>query len=173
MRIVDCMPSLHGAAVMSIFNDVIATSTALYEYRPRDDRSMATWFQGKADGGFPVIVSLDDRDQVSGFATYGPFRSFPAYKYTVEHSVYVHRDHRGQGVGTALMRHLVAYATGQDYHAMIGVVDGNNEASVSLHDRLGFVRAGVIRQAGFKFGRWLDVEVYQLLLPTPGNPVDG
>jgi phosphinothricin acetyltransferase len=173
MRIIDCTPTLHGHAILSIFNDVIATSTALYEYQPRDDQSMAAWFRGKAEGRFPVVVALDDQGRVSGFATYGPFRSFPAYKYTVEHSVYVHRDHRGQGIGTALMRHLVACATGQNYHAMIGVVDGSNTASVSLHERLGFIRAGVIRQAGFKFGRWLDVEFFQLLLPTPGNPVDG
>lgn len=173
MNVVDGVSERHGAALLAILNDEILTSTALYEYHPRDIGSMASWFRGKADGGFPVIVALDDREQVSGFATYGPFRSFPAYKYTVEHSVYVHREHRRRGVGTALMAQLVARATEQHYHAMIGVVDGSNAGSILLHERMGFVRSGVLKEAGFKFGRWLDAVFYQLLLPTPAHPVDG
>lgn len=173
MEIVDCTPDRHGTAILDILNDAIATSTALYEYHPRTSESMVPWFQGKAEGQFPLVVALSGHDIVMGFATYGPFRSFPAYKYTIEHSVYVHRDHRGRGVGTALMQQLVARATGQHYHTMIGVVDAGNTASVAFHEQIGFVRAGVIRQAGFKFGRWLDAAFYQLILPTPDEPIDG
>lgn len=173
MKIIDSTPELHGAEILEILNESIRTSTALYEYHPRDVSGMASWFRAKAQGRFPVIVTLGDREQVVGFATYGPFRSFPAYKYTVEHSVYVHRDHRGRGIGTALLRHLVARAVSQGYHTMIGVVDGENTASVLLHERLGFVRSGIIKEVGFKFGRWLDVVFYQRLLPAPDHPVDG
>jgi len=173
MNIVDCSNGHHRAALLDIVNDTIATSTALYEYHPRTVEGMESWFRSKADGRFPVLVAHDDRDLVLGFATYGPFRSFPAYKYTVEHSVYVHRDHRGRGVGTALMQQLMARAVSQQYHTLIGVVDAGNAASVALHERLGFVRAGVVRQAGFKFGGWLDAAIYQLILPTPDAPVEG
>lgn len=173
MNIIDGEFEQHGAHVLAILNEAILTSTALYEYHPRTAESMASWFQAKADGNYPVLVALDERNQVSGFATYGPFRSFPAYKYTVEHSVYVQHGQRRRGVGRALMQHLIARAGEQHYHAMIGVVDGDNAGSVGLHERMGFVRSGVIREVGFKFGRWLDAVIYQLLLPTPCLPTDG
>jgi len=173
MNIIDSVPSRHGAGILEILNDVIVTSTALYEYVPRTTESMVPWFEAKVKRNCPVVVAVDDKDTVLGFATYGPFRAFPAYKYTVEHSVYVHRDHRGRGVGTALMQRLMARAVSQDYHTMIGVVDAGNAASVALHERLGFVRAGVVRQAGFKFGAWLDAAFYQIILPTPDSPVEG
>jgi phosphinothricin acetyltransferase len=173
MNIIDSVPSRHGAGILEILNDVIVTSTALYEYVPRTTESMVPWFEAKVKKESPVVVAVNETDAVLGFATYGSFRSFPAYKYTVEHSVYVHRDHRGRGVGTALMQRLMARAVSQDYHTMIGVVDAGNAASVALHERLGFVRAGVVRQAGFKFGAWLDAAFYQIILPTPDSPVEG
>jgi L-amino acid N-acyltransferase len=173
VKIIDGVSEDHGAALLAILNEAILNSTALYEYRPRTAESMTSWFRAKADGNYPVVVAIDERGGVSGFATYGPFRAFPAYKYTVEHSVYVHREQRRRGVGHALMKHLIARATEQHYHAMIGVVDGGNAGSVGLHERMGFVRSGVIREVGFKFGRWLDAVIYQLLLPTPFLPTDG
>jgi phosphinothricin acetyltransferase len=134
---------------------------------------MSLWFRTKDDGRFPVVVAVDDSDTVLGFATYGAFRAYPAYKYTVEHSVYVHRDHRGLGIGRALLRDIIARASGQQYHVMIGVIDFGNAASIALHERQGFHRAGVIPQVGYKFGRWLDAAFYQLILATPADPVDG
>lgn len=173
MRFVDCSHELHADAILAILNDAIATSTALYDYQPRPRESMVGWFAAKRAGQFPVIGTVDDGGNLLGFATYGTFRAWPAYKYSVEHSIYVHRDHRGRGLGQALLQRLIAAATAQQYHLLIGGIDANNQGSIALHERLGFVHAGTIREAGFKFGRWLDLAFYQLTLPTPTAPVDG
>lgn len=173
LNIVDSVPSRHSLGILQILNDAIVTSTALYEYVPRTMESMVPWFEEKAKKNCPVLVAVDEKDAVLGFATYGPFRTFPAYKYTIEHSVYVERGHRGKGIGMALLRHLVMRATAQEYHVMVGVVDARNEASIALHERAGFQRAGVLREVGYKFSGWLDVAFYQLALPTPVDPVEG
>lgn len=173
MHFVDCSYAEHGEAIREIFNDAIVNSTALYEYEPRGAAAIVAWFEGKTSGDYPVVGVLDDAGDLMGFASYGEFRAWPAFKYSVEHSVYVHPDHRGKGVGGALMRRLIEAARGQDYHVMIGGIDLDNPASIFLHERLGFVHAGTIRQAGFKFGRWLDLGFWQLTLETPLQPVDG
>lgn len=173
MNIITCTAALHAGAILEILNEAIVTSTALYDYHPRGIETMGPWFEAKRAGGFPVVGAVDGSGRLLGFATYGTFRAFPAYKYTVEHSVYVHRDHRGRGVGTAVMRRLVALAGEQQLHVMVGAVDAANAASVAFHERLGFAKCGVVRQAGFKFGRWLDLALYQLVLATPDRPVDG
>jgi len=173
MEFVTCTHGQHAGAILDIFNEAIANSTALYDYRPRSLASMELWFKAKATGGFPVIGAVDESAELLGFASYGVFRAWPAYKYSVEHSVYVHHKHRGCGVGHALMKRLIASATEQQYHIMVGGIDVANSASIALHERLGFVHAGTIRQAGFKFGRWLDLAFYQLVLPTPTDPADG
>lgn len=172
MRFVSCTHAQHALAILDIFNEAIANSTALYDYRPRPPESMAAWFESKAAGRFPVIGAVGESDELLGFASYGTFRAWPAYKYSVEHSVYVHRDHRGAGIGQALMQQLVSAAIEQQFHVMIGGIDAANAASIRLHERQGFTHAGTIRQAGFKFGRWLDLAFYQLTLPTPNDPVD-
>ena len=173
MNIISCTEELHAAAILEILNEAIVTSTALYDYQPRGIETMGPWFELKRAGGFPVVGAVDDSGRLLGFATYGSFRAFPAYKYTVEHSVYVHRDHRGQGVGTAVMRRLISLAGELQQHVMVGAIDAANAASVAFHERLGFSPCGVVRQAGFKFGRWLDLALYQLVLTTPDQPVDG
>ena len=172
MQFVACTHDAHAAAILDILNEAIANSTALYDYRPRPPESMVGWFKAKETSRFPVIGAVDS-EKLLGFASYGTFRAWPAYKYTVEHSVYVHRDHRGKGIGAALMRKLIEAAREQQYHVMIGGIDAANRASVALHEKLGFFHAGTIRQAGYKFGRWLDLAFYQLLLETPQRPVDG
>lgn len=173
MQFVDCTHERHAGPILEIFNDAILTSTALYDYRARTPDSMVAWFNTKAAGGFPVIGVESAAGELMGFASYGTFRAWPAYKYSVEHSVYVHREHRGKGLGTALMRRLIEAAAAREMHVMIGGIDVSNAASVAMHLKLGFVHAGTITQAGFKFGRWLDLGFYQLTLPTPLQPVDG
>jgi L-amino acid N-acyltransferase len=173
MNFVDCTFDRHAAAMLDIFNDAIVHSTALYDYQPRAPESMVGWFAAKRTGGFPVIGAEDDAGTLLGFASYGTFRAWPAYKYSVEHSVYVHEDRRGQGLGAALMQRLIAAARQQQRHVMVGGIDMANTTSIALHERLGFTHAGTIRQAGFKFGRWLDLGFWQLLLDTPAQPVDG
>lgn len=171
--IVNCTHARHAGAILDIFNEAIATSTALYDYRPRPLAGMEAWFAAKEKGNFPVIGLEDEHGALAAVGSFGTFRAWPAYKYSVEHSVYVHKDHRGQGLGLQVMRALTEAARERDVHAMIGGIDAQNAASIALHERLGFRHVGTLPQVGFKFGRWLDLAFYQLLLDTPLAPVDG
>lgn len=173
MPLISCTHDEHAQAILDILNDAIVSSTALYDYVPRPLESMRTWFAAKQAGGFPVIGAADGQGRLLGFASYGVWRAFPAYKYSVEHSVYVHRDARGQGLATVLMQALIEAARAQGKHLLVGAIDASNAASIALHQKLGFEPAGVVRQAGFKFGRWLDVAFYQRILDTPAHPVEG
>lgn len=173
VRLIDCTEGEHAAPILAILNEAIVNSTALYDYVPRPPEAMAAWFAAKRANRFPVVGAVDASGQLLGFASWGTFRAFPAYKYTVEHSVYVHHAHRGQGLGKGLILELVRRARAADLHALMGCIDAGNGGSIALHERLGFVHAGTFRQVGFKFGRWLDAAFYQLLLDTPAAPVDG
>jgi L-amino acid N-acyltransferase len=173
MHLVNCTHERHAQPMLDIFNEAIANSTALYDYHPRPLAAMQSWFAVKAAGNLPVIGLESAAGELLGFASYGTFRERPAYKYTVEHSVYIHKNHRGQGLGLRLMRELIALAQQQQVHVLVGGIDASNQASIALHTQLGFVHAGTITQAGFKFGRWLDLAFYQLTLQMPEAPVDG
>jgi phosphinothricin acetyltransferase len=172
MRIISCGRA-HAGAILDILNEAIENSAALYDYQPRTPAMMDAWFDAKEKARLPVLGVIDSAGQLLGFGSYGPFRAWPAYKYTVEHSLYVERSHRGQGVGRLLLAELIAAATHQDYHTLIGGIDAHNAASIALHRRLGFEQCAHIRQAGFKFNRWLDLQLYQLVLSTPEHPVAG
>lgn len=162
-----------SADVLAILNDAIVSSTALWDYAPRPLAAMDGWFAAKEAGRFPVIGAIGGEGTLLGFATYGPFRAWPAYKYSVEHSVYVHRDHRRKGLGLLLLSAVIERARQQDRHTLIAGIEASNEASRALHRQLGFEHCGTVRHAGYKFGRWLDLEFHQLLLTTPAVPVEG
>jgi L-amino acid N-acyltransferase YncA len=173
MRVIQCEQNRHAEAILAIFNEAIVNSTALYDYKPRTLETIAAWFDTKSKGKFPVIGIENDSGDLMGFGSYGTFRAWPAYKYSVEHSLYVDARFRRQGVGKRLLRELIATAREQDYHILVGGIDATNSASIRLHEGLGFTHCGTIRQAGFKFGRWLDLSFYQLILSTPSDPIDG
>ena len=172
MKIIRCDES-HSAEILVIFNDAIANTTALYDYHQRTPEKMQAWFEDKRTGNYPVIGVVNDAGQLMGFGTYGVFRVRPAYKYTIEHSLYVDAQFRGQGLGNILMREIIAAAESQNYHVLVGGIDSANAVSIALHKKFGFTHCGTLRQVGFKFGRWLDLDFYQLILKTPPNPVDG
>lgn len=172
MKIIHCDPIRHAQPILDIFNDAIVNSTALYDYKPRTLQMMAAWFENKARGNFPVIGLENESGQLMGFASYGTFRAWPAYKYTVEHSVYVDNRFRRKGAGRRLLEELIALAQKQDYHTLIGVIDTANGASIALHEQLGFKHAGTLPQTGYKFSAWRDIAFYQLILPTPIRPAD-
>ena len=173
MTIIQCEHQRHAAQILSIFNEAIVNSTALYDYKPRTPEMMQAWFEAKAKGNFPVIGVQGDGGELMGFASFGSFRAWPAYKYSVEHSVYVDARFRRQGVGKRVLQELITAARRQDYHILVGGIDAANSVSIRLHESLGFVHCGTIRQAGFKFGRWLDLSFYELVLSTPLHPTDG
>jgi len=173
VRHVSCFYERHGAAILQIFNEAILHSTAVYNYRPRSAETIRSWLESKGRAGLPVIGIEGAGGELLGFATYGSFRDRPAYKYSVEHSVYVRSDRRRKGLGVMLLTALIDAARGQERHVMVGGIDVENAASIALHRKLGFSCAGTIRHAGYKFGRWLDLAFYQLILDTPARPVDG
>jgi phosphinothricin acetyltransferase len=173
MRVIQCEENRHADAILAIFNEAIVNSTALYDYQPRTREMMAAWFQTKAKGKYPVVGIENDSGELMGFGSYGTFRAWPAYKYSVEHSVYVDAGFRGRGIGRRLLQEIITHAQAQDYHTLVGVIDAANSISIRLHESLGFTHCGTMRQAGFKFRRWLDVMFYQLILPTPSTPIDG
>jgi len=162
----------HAPEILAIFNEAIATSTALYDYEPRTLATMEEWFETKRGGNFPVLGSFAADGSLSGFATYGTFRAFAGYKYTAEHSVYVRSDQRGHGIGKTLLAAIIQAAQAQDYHVLIGGIDSANHGSIHLHVQAGFSHCATIKQAGFKFGTWRDLVFYQLILPTPLTPVE-
>lgn len=151
------------SGILAIYNDVIATSTAVYRDDPASLDDRLQWFRSRLDQSHPVLVAVDDSG-ILGFASYGDFRAWPGYRFSVEHTVHIRADQRGRGVGTLLMRALIQRALEQGKHVMIGGVDADNEASLRFHDRLGFVRAAHLHQVGFKFGRWLDLVFVQRVL---------
>jgi len=173
MNFITCTYQSHAHEILEILNEVIVNSTAFYDYDARSIESMVNWFQQKEQGDFPVIGVVDNENQLMGFATYGTFRAWPAYKYSVEHSVYIDKNHRGKGLGRLLMEKLIVAAGQQEYHTMIGGIDITNKGSIILHEKLGFTHAGTIKEVAFKFNRWLDLGMYQLVLKTPGKPVSG
>lgn len=162
----------HLPEIMDIFNEAIIHTTALYDYKPRTLDMVQSWFLHKHEGKYPVTGIFNQKDKLLGFATYGPFRERPAYKYTVEHSVYVRSDSRGKGLGTILLREILRNAEEQNYHVVIGGIDASNYASIKLHEKEGFSFCGLIRQSGYKFEKWLDLVFYQKILETPRNPVE-
>ncbi|MFN9369205.1 MAG: GNAT family N-acetyltransferase [Planctomycetia bacterium] len=163
----------HLPAIREIFNHAILHTTALYEYEPRSPAVMEAWYADRQTLGAPILGIEWEPGVLAGFATWGPFRPRPAYKYSVEHSVYVAARFRGHGIGRQLLVALVASARDRELHQLIAGIDAANAASIALHKSLGFHHCGTVREAGFKFGRWLDLEFWQLLLPTPARPVDG
>ena len=155
--------ALDLAAMLAIYNDAVLTTTAVYDYQPRSSEQQAAWFKSKQEHGLPVLVA-EDGGAIVGFASYGPFRPWPAYLHTVENSLYVAPEQRGRGIGTALLPALIQRAAERGLHTMIAGIDATNEASLRLHAKFGFERLAQFREVGWKFERWLDLAFLQLML---------
>jgi phosphinothricin acetyltransferase len=151
-------PDLPG--LLAIYNDVIATSTAVYSDVPVTLEDRRQWREARVASGYPVLVAVDSSG-VLGFSTFGDFRNWPGYRYTVEHTVHVRSDCRGRGIGSELLQALFPRAEALGKHVMIAGVDAANTASIRFHERLGFERAGHLKEVGNKFGRWLDLVFLQ------------
>ncbi|HEY3655913.1 MAG TPA: GNAT family N-acetyltransferase [Steroidobacteraceae bacterium] len=144
------------AEILTIYNEVIRNSTAVYSEVEFTVAQGETWFATKAEQGFPFIVACDAAGVV-GFGTFGDFRAWPCYRHSVEHSVHVRADSRGHGIGRALVAELIERAKAMQKHVMIAGIDADNAASIGLHQSLGFRVVGHFHEVGFKFGRWLDL----------------
>ena len=155
--------SSDASTIVAILNHYIATSTALYDYQLRSIEQQQAIFEEKIQKGFPVIVATLG-DIVVGFGYYSEFRFREAYKFTVEHSVYVAPTEHGKGIGKVVLQHLIALAKEQKLHTMIAVIDAENQNSIAFHEQFGFTTVGIIKESGFKFDRWLHSVIMQLLL---------
>jgi len=153
------------ATMQAIYNEVVAHSTAIFSDVPRTLEEQARWYDDRRSQGWPVLAVCDGTGLV-GFASYGPFRSWPGYRQTVENSIYLASEARGRGYGTQLLGALLQRAVGQQLHAIIAGIDGDNLGSMRLHEKLGFQRVAHLKEVGRKFDRWLDLTFYERLL-TP------
>lgn len=157
-------------AILNIFNEVVLKGTAVYCYLPESLETKVNWFNDRVNAGYPVFTAVLSGN-VIGYASYGKFHDRPAYKYSVEHSVFVDKDFRGQGVAKLLLQELIRDAVKKQYHTIIGCIDAENEASIKLHEKFGFEIVGNLKQVGYKFDRWLDMKMLQLVLNTPEDPI--
>jgi L-amino acid N-acyltransferase YncA len=148
-------------AIAAIYNDVLLTSTAIYTEQPTTVAERIEWWRARIRQNYPTLVACEG-GSVIGFSSFGDFRAWPGYRYTVEHSVHVDAGWRGKGAGSALLQALIPRAAALGKHVMIGGIDAENAASLRLHERLGFERVAHFKEVGFKFGRFLDLVFVQL-----------
>jgi phosphinothricin acetyltransferase len=158
-------------AVTEIYNDVIRTSTAVFHDAPVSVEDRTAWWKARLAQGYPLLVAKDG-DAIVGFATFGDFRPWPGYRFTVEGTIHIHANARRQGVGAALLDALIARAKAAGKHVLVAGVDSANGASLSFLERSGFERVGHLREVGNKFGRFLDLVFMQYMLEPPANTVD-
>jgi L-amino acid N-acyltransferase len=150
-------------AILNIYNQIVATSTAIYNDQPvtLDDR--LTWFHSRTRSGHPILVA-EVEEKVAGYASFGDFRSWPGYRFSVEHTVHIDHTHRRKGIGKQLLLTLIPIAQSLGKHAMVGGVDAENTVSIHLHESLGFERVAHFREIGYKFDHWLDLLFFQKIL---------
>jgi L-amino acid N-acyltransferase len=149
--------------IREIYNEVIRNSTAVFSDLEVTLENREAWLDAKRIAGFPVLAAVDPSGVV-GFGSFGEFRTWPGYRYSVEHSVHVRADYRGRGVGSALVQALLQEAARMQKHVMIGGIDAQNVKSIALHEKLGFKTVGELKEVAFKFGRWLDLKFMQRLI---------
>lgn len=151
-------------AITDIYCESVQNGVASYELTPPTVEEMIRRFTTLTDGGYPYIVAEDETGLLLGSAYAGAYRTRPAYRWTVEDSIYLSPASRGRGVGKLLLGNLIDQCTEMGFRQMIAVIGGAHPASVHLHETLGFVPCGTIRGAGYKHGRWLDTAIMQLEL---------
>jgi L-amino acid N-acyltransferase len=150
-------------AMLEIYNEIILNTTAVWHYEPHTLEMRKEWFEQRQKEGFPIVVAMEEQKML-GFSSFGPFRPWPGYKKTVENSVYVASDSRGRGVGKLLIPPLIEAAKQMGLHAMLAGIEAENEASIALHEKFGFVEVAHFKEVGWKFGRWMDLKFLELII---------
>ncbi len=150
------------AAINAIYNHYVRTSTCTYQLVPETDEARAQWFE-RHGVSHPITVH-EQGSIIDGWGSLSPFRPRDGLRQTVEDSIYVHHEHQRRGIGGALLSDLVARGRAAGHHAMIAGISAEQEGSIELHRRHGFVQVGLLREIGRKFDRWLDLAYWQLVL---------
>jgi L-amino acid N-acyltransferase YncA len=156
--------------ITAIYNEVLTKSTAIYSDHPATVNERISWWRSRIAQGFPVLVAAN-ADHLAGFATFGDFRAWPGYRFTVEGTVHIHSGSRGHGIGTELLHAILARAKEMGKHVMIAGVDSENAASLRFLERFGFERAGQLREVGYKFDRYLDLVFLQYFITPPARQI--
>jgi len=151
------------ASILHIYNEVILNTTAVFSEQPHTLQMRKEWYLDRVANNFPVFVA-EVNNQVAGFSSFGHFRAWPCYRFTVEVSVYVDAGHRGQGISKLLLKLLIDTARERKMHAVIAGITADNQVSIHLHQSFNFHEVAHFKEVGFKFGRWLDVKFFQLML---------
>lgn len=157
----------HLPAILGIYNHAVEHTTAIWNDVIVDLENRRQWWRGRTEAGFPVLVAVEGAagvGEVLGYASYGPFRAFDGYRLTVEQSVYVAERARRRGVAKALLKALEERARASGMHVMLGGIAAENEASIRLHEGLGFAETARMPEVGQKFGRYLDLVFMQKVL---------
>lgn len=173
MEVRDCRAD-DVSAIAAIYAAAVLTGTASFELEPPGLDEMVARREALLAGGYPYVVATIG-SSVAGYAYAGPYRTRPAYRGTVENSVYVDEAYRRRGIAALLLHRLVKEAAGRGFRQMIAVIgDSDNRASVELHRKAGFQLAGTLHSVGWKHGRWLDTVLMQIALgPGDRQPPNG
>jgi L-amino acid N-acyltransferase len=158
------------ADILNIYNDVIINTTAVYSEKPHTLQMRKEWFADRVNNNFPVFVA-DADGRVAGFSSFGHFRAWPCYRYTVEVSVYVDSSYRGKGISKMLLQSLIDRAKEINIHAVIAGISADNQISINLHRSFGFDEVANFKEVGYKFGKWLDLKFFELLLNNTQVPI--
>jgi phosphinothricin acetyltransferase len=160
-------PATHAdlPGILHIYNDAVLKTTASYDYEPRTLEHRMQWFEERQRDHYPILVAVAEQNAVIGWSALNPYHARVGYRFTSENSVYVAESHRGKGVGRALLGPLLDAGRARGLHAILAVIDAENEPSIRLHAAFGFEKVGLFKQVGFKFNRWLDVVYMEKLLP--------
>jgi phosphinothricin acetyltransferase len=152
------------AAITRIYTDAVTRGTASFELTPPDEAEMTRRYETLVSAGFPYLVA-EFSGALAAYAYVGPYRARPAYKWTVENSIYVAPDFHRRGIGLVLLKRLIAETEARGFRQMIAVIgDSAQTPSIALHAAAGFAPIGVLRSVGFKHGKWLDTPLMQLAL---------
>lgn len=152
--------------VRAIYNHEVIHTAATFDLVPRSLPDQQQWLAARS-GAFSAVVAVDPDDpdgEVIGFAALSPYKERPAYRTSVEDSIYVRRDRNGQGVGSMLLRELLTVAANSGFHAVFARINASSEGSIALHRKCGFELVGIEREVGRKFNRWHDVALMEHLL---------
>ncbi len=150
------------ADILAIYNNAVLHTTAIWIETPSNLAERAAWFAARRQAGFPVLVAEDAA--VLGYGSFGKFRAYEGFRYTVEHSVYVADEAQGRGIGKMLLAALIEAARLMEMRVMVGAIDATNYASLALHEHMGFEETGRMPGVGEKFGKRLDMVLVQLKL---------
>ncbi|HRH64830.1 MAG TPA: N-acetyltransferase family protein [Bacteroidia bacterium] len=153
--------------ILAIYNEAVLNTTATFDVEPRTAEAQMEWFR-RHKQNHPVLVAVAD-DRIVGWASLSPWSDRCAYDTTVEVSVYIDKDFRGKGIGSRLLESITLEGQRVKNHTVISRISSDNQASIRIHEKAGYKTIGVMKEVGFKFGKFLDVTMMQYIYPFPEN----